>query len=246
MKKNLLMPAVVLSAFALFVAGCGDEPNSLLGLEEPAALAPAVPADATAALSYEITIENLTPATGMGSSQVLSPPVLATHRPAVRMFQVGRTASSELAQIAEDAVNQPMLDRLGASEHVYSALQGGGVIAPGQSATYLIEAAPGFPLLSLATMLVNTNDGFTGLDSFRLPRRGEETLLVGAYDAGSEQNTELVEHIPGPCCGNPFVRVPTAARIRHHPGILGIGDLDPAVWGWQGPVAKVTVRRIEN
>jgi hypothetical protein len=240
MKPTFLLLTVPLLAAPL--TGCNDEASAPAGPDDSPALSAGVGEGDP--LSYELTIENLTPATGMGSSQVLSPPVIATHRPGVRMFRVGRPASSELAQIAEDAVNQPMLDLLGGSRHVYEAIAGGGVIPPGQSATYSITAAPGFPFLSLATMLVNTNDGFTGLDSFRLPRRGAESVLVGAYDAGSEENTELAAHIPGPCCGNPLVRVPTAQAIRHHPGILGVGDLDPDVWGWEGPVARVTVRRL--
>jgi hypothetical protein len=240
-----VFPSVIsLSILALSFGGCLDE-RSPMAPEGSPVLAPAL-TESNSALRYEVTVENLTPATGMGASQVFSPPVLATHGAAARMFRVGRQASAELAQIAEDAVNQPMLDRLNASDHVHSALQGTGVIAPGQSAIYEIESAPGFPFLSLATMLVNTNDGFTGLDTVRLPRRGEQVVLAGAYDAGSEENTELVEHIPGPCCGNPLVRVPTSEPIRHHRGILGIGDLDPAVWGWEGAVARVTIRRVEG
>ncbi|MGQ0721905.1 MAG: spondin domain-containing protein [Candidatus Eiseniibacteriota bacterium] len=243
--KQLLLAAIVTVSFVSMLAGCSDEASAPSEPDASAALSPGV-TEAGPILAYEVTIENLTPATGMGASQVLSPPVLATHRPAVRMFRVGRVASSELAQIAEDAVNQPMLDLLGASEHVHAVAQGGGVILPGHSASYRIETAPGFPFLSLATMLVNTNDAFTGLDSFRLPRRGEEHVLAGAWDAGSETNTELVAHIPGPCCGNPLVRVPTDDPIQPHRGIQGVGDLNPAVWGWDGPVARITVRRVED
>ena len=50
--------------------------------------------------------------------------------------------------------------------------------------------------LSVLTMLVNTNDGFTGLDSLRL-RGHDDTRSVMAYDAGSEQNNEEIALIPG-------------------------------------------------
>jgi hypothetical protein len=171
--------------------------------------------------------------------------VLATHHGDLAMFRVGRLASSELAQIAEDAVNQPMLDRLAGSRRVHDSLAGGGPIVPGGSATYTIEAGPGFTRLSAVWMLVNTNDAFSGLDSIQLPRSGEEVVWVGAYDAGSEENTELFEHIPGPCCMNPLQRVPTSEPIRRHPGISGHGDLDPLTYGWDGPVARVTIRRAD-
>jgi len=94
------------------------------------------------------------------------------------------------------------------------------------------------------TMLVNTNDAFTGLDSRQLVGQGA-VLYKMAYDAGSERNNELKGYIPGPCCGNPFVRDPEGELIRMHPGITGVGELDPAVYGWTGPVAKITIERVD-
>jgi len=35
-------------------------------------------------------------------------------------------------------------------------------------------------------------------------------------------------------------------NVHVHPGIRGIGDLDPRVWGWDGPVAKITIKRIKK
>ena len=65
-----------------------------------------------------------------------------------------------------------------------------------------------------------------------------------AYDAGSERNNELRSHIPGPCCNNPFVRDPEGALIAPHAGITGVGELDPAVYGWDEPVVKITIERL--
>jgi hypothetical protein len=114
----------------------------------------------------------------------------------------------------------------------------GGAIPPGATRTYTVQTSGPFDRLSLLTMLVNTNDGFTGLDSLHLHGNGE-TLETTAYDAGSERNNELAAFIPGPCCNHPFVRDPEGALIRMHEGITGRGDLDPAVYGWQGPVASI-------
>jgi hypothetical protein len=91
-------------------------------------------------------------------------------------------------------------------------------------------------------MLVNTNDAFTGLDALGLSGRGG-TLGTMAYDAGSERNNELASHIPGPCCGNPFVRDPEGALIGPHEGITGRGDLSPATYDWEGPVARISIER---
>jgi hypothetical protein len=96
--------------------------------------------------------------------------------------------------------------------------------------------------LTLLTMLVNTNDAFTGLDSLSIHGKGAVIETV-AYDAGSERNNELAAFIPGPCCNNPFVRDPEGALIRPHDGITGVGDLDPAVYSWPEPAARITVTR---
>ena len=96
---------------------------------------------------------------------------------------------------------------------------------------------------SLVTMLVNTNDAFTGLDSLRLRGRGE-TRSTMAYDGGSEKNNELKSHIPGPCCGSAFVRDPEGALIRPHDGITGVGQLTQALYDWDGPAARIAIERV--
>lgn len=194
--------------------------------------------------TYEITVENLTPATGAGASQPFSPPVLATHRRDLRVFRPGSLASDELAQVAEDAVSGPLVDLLENSDQTNDVVTGDGVILPGAQASYEIQAAAGKRRLSVVFMLVNTNDGFGGLDGVQLPLHGEKVYYVHTWDAGSEENTELATDIPGPCCGSPGQGTPTSEPIRRHIGIHGGGDLDPDVYGWDDPVARVTIRRI--
>ncbi len=194
--------------------------------------------------TYEITVENLTPATGAGARQPFSPPVLATHRRDLRIFRPGSLASDELAQVAEDAVSDPLVAFLENSDQTNDVVTGDGVILPGAQASYEIQAAAGKRRLSAVFMLVNTNDGFGGLDGVQLPLNGEKVYYVRAWDAGSEENTELATDIPGPCCGSPGQGTPTSEPIRLHAGIHGGGDLDPNVYGWDDPVARVTIRRI--
>lgn len=194
---------------------------------------------------YDVTIENLTPATMPGASQPFAPAVVASHNLHTRMFKVGTLASEELAQLAEDAVNGPLVESLSNNPLVYDVQQGDGVVFPGASSTIRIKARPGFLKVSVAAMLVNTNDAFAGVDGLLLPIHGSKTVYAYAYDAGSEKNTESMDHIPGPCCGSPHVRVPTSEPIAVHGGITGVGDLDPAVFGWQGPAAKITVTRVQ-
>ncbi len=119
----------------------------------------------------------------------------------------------------------------------------GGPIPSGGSRTFTVRSSGRFDRLSVLTMLVNTNDAFTGLDALRLRGRGA-TLARMAYDAGSERNNELRGFIPGPCCNHPFVRDPEGELIRPHPGISGAGELDPALYGWQDPVVRFAIQRV--
>jgi hypothetical protein len=196
-------------------------------------------ADSSAQRSWRVTVENLTPA----GSQPLSPPLFAVHGKRVDVWSVGAIANHGVAAIAEDANNAPLESALGQLSGVRDVFTGaGGPIASGESRSYTIQARAGRDRLTLLTMLVNTNDAFTGLDS--LPIRGNRVLHRMAYDAGSERNNELRAFIPGPCCNNPFVRDPEGALIAPHAGITGAGELDPAVYGWDEPVAKITIERL--
>jgi hypothetical protein len=248
MKKLIVLSLIFL--LGLFLISCDDkqplstEPNlnesgDSFG-ENPESLSKRGYAE------FEIKFENLTPETGPGASQPLSPPVIAAHTPLYHVFETYKKASSELGQVAEDAVNGPLVNMLQNSEHVYSVVEGSeGPIFPNASQTYTIMTKIPFVRLSLVSMLVNTNDGFAGIDGIRLPFRGTKVVYLYAYDAGTERNTELTDHIPGPCCGNPLVRVPTNEFIKVHEGIKGNGDLDPQVYGWSGYVAKLTITRIK-
>lgn len=190
---------------------------------------------------YDVTVENLT------GGQPLSPPLIAEHNRRADFWSVGDIANHTLAGIAEDANNGPAVDALNKVRGVGRVATGvdedattPAPIPPGASQTYRVRAEP-WQRLTLVSMLVNTNDAFTGLDSVRLGTR-RTVVRTHAYDAGSEANNQLASHIPGPVGGNPFVREPEGDVIRMHPGVEpGVGDLDPAVHGWTGPVAKITV-----
>ncbi len=121
----------------------------------------------------------------------------------MRLFKRHHYASDVLRQIAEDAVNGPMVERLKNSRKVFDVVEGTGVIFPEGSDSFIIKAKRGYNKLSLVFMLVNTNDAFAGISKAKLPGHGEKVYYLYAYDAGTEKNTELTDHIPGPCCGNP-------------------------------------------
>ena len=157
--------------------------------------------------TYEVTITNLT------SGQPLTPPVVATHGQPLSVFQVGEPASFELKEIAENGNNVPLLDLLGADSNVSTVLQAGppplvpsadpGGTGFPDSVTFMITANQAAKYLSFASMLICTNDGFTGIDSLHLPKRvgASVTVFTNGYDAGTELNSEDFADMVPPCQG---------------------------------------------
>jgi hypothetical protein len=210
---------------------------ALIALAAAALLIPAAGSSPTGERTWDVTITNLTPP----GSQPLSPPLFVVHSGRAEVWSVGEIATHPVAAIAEDADNAPAESALAELPGVSDVFTGaGGPIPPGASRTYTLETNGHFNRLSVVTMLVNTNDAFTGLDSAHLRGHGL-TRSVMAYDAGSERNNEQIAYIPGPCCGHPFVRDPEGALIRMHEGITGRGDLDPAVYDWPGAAARIEI-----
>lgn len=66
---------------------------------------------------------------------------------------------------------------------------------------------------------------------------------VRALDAGSEANTESCQDVPGPPCGSVGVRHTDMAEgtVAVSAGLTGDGDLDAGVYGWEDPVARVSL-----
>jgi hypothetical protein len=188
----------------------------------------------------EVTITNLTRA------QPLSPPVVASHSAnGPQLFVAGEAASSQLAMVAQDAINGPLVSLLEGSPGVVDVQQGAAPIPPGGSATVVVDA-PGFSrLVSLASMLVNTNDAFIAIQHVAVPRHGVTTLFVPAWDAGSEVNDEDCANIPGPACGDTDQSGQAEGGFVHiHNGVHGSPDLDPAIYDWRNPVARIDIRRL--
>ena len=191
--------------------------------------------------TYLITVENLTPA----GSQPLSPVGTVIHGNRTDVWSTGYPASAAVAGVAEDANVPVFVDTYSQTPGVSSALVGGNApIGPGASVSFEIEAGRG-ERLSLVSMLVNTNDAFTGLDAVHLSEP-VQVFEVGAYDAGTELNNEDPAFIPGPAGFGPGVRAPEGGVITPHAGIIGQpGGIDPALYDWDDPVARITVERLD-
>lgn len=194
--------------------------------------------------TYEVTVTNLT------RGQYFTPMIVTTHSSGAALFEPGAEPSAALADLAEggatDGLAMALEDANAAFDIQYT---GGGLIGPGESRTVTIDASlRGYNKLSLAGMLLPTNDTFVGVDA--LPLTALRSTPVDAYafawDAGSEINDESCAHIPGPQCGGePFSMGLGEGYVHISPGIQGVGDLDPADYDWRNPVAMVRVVRVD-
>jgi len=204
-----------------------------------------------------VKIENLT-------SQMYFTPVLAVaHSPQLKLFRTGEPASAGLQAIAEGgdiSIAKAAVENAGAATAAAD-----GLLAPGESVTLVLNTRRWQRYLSLAGMLLPTNDGFAGIDSIRIPwgRRAISTYARG-YDAGTEMNNEVVNGggapgvlgipaDPGGNAGTGGSGVTTTENnvVHVHRGVLGDrdatggeSDLDSSVHRWLNPVARITVYNI--
>jgi Spondin_N len=198
-----------------------------------------------AAAKYEVTVTNLT------RGQVFTPILVASHQEGVRLFELGQPASVELEVLAEGGDTGPLASSLRARADVLEVTDSGSPLPPGHSVTLAVRTTARFDHVSVAAMLVPTNDGFLAINGVEGPHGGQTlTLFSPAYDAGTEGNDERCAHIPGPpsiCAGEGFNASRQGAEgfVHIHAGIHGIGDLVAADRDWRNPVAKVTIRRSE-
>lgn len=194
---------------------------------------------------YEVTITNLT------RGQQFTPILVATHRANIRLFDVGRPASAELATLAEEGDTGPLTSTLLASRDVHAVTNSGALLDPGKSVSVQIATTGTFDRISVASMLIPTNDAFMSVTA-EVPTNLQTLMLSSpAYDSGTERNDETCASIPGPSfveCGGPGGGgKPSGGEegfVHIHAGIHGIGNFMPSNRDWRNPVARILVRRI--
>ncbi len=195
---------------------------------------------------FEVTVTNLT------RGQQFTPILVASHREGVRLFDLGSPASAELATLAEQGDTAPLMTLLAGMPEVRGIATSAGLLDPGASVTIFVEGGGRFDRLSLASMLIPTNDGFFAINDHEGPDGNRTIMLFSpAYDAGSEINDELCASIPGPffdeCGGGGGGGMPAGGEegyVHIHAGIHGIGDLNASERDWRNPVARITIRRV--
>lgn len=154
----------------------------------------------------------------------------ATHSGGTGIFSVGQPASLGVKEIAENGNLAPLIAALEADPRVsHPVAAGAPLVPPGpplfgtfdDEVTLTIEADPEARFLSYVSMLICTNDGFTGIDRLRLPNQVGDALSVAtaSYDAGTGVSTEDFADIVPPC--QPLMGVSS--------GEPGTGMSDPAL-----------------
>jgi hypothetical protein len=203
-------------------------------------------ASSSFAAEFAVTVTNLT------RGQTFTPILVASHEAGVHLFELGQPASDELATLAEEGNVASLTAKLLAMPTVRDVANSGSLLPPGGSVTVVVATGGRANHVSVAAMLIPTNDGFFALNGVAGPT-GNATLILfsPAYDSGSEVNDELCASIPGPNfteCGGPGGGAAVVGGeegfVHIHAGIHGIGDLDPALRDWRNPVAKIAIRRI--
>lgn len=203
------------------------------------------------AADISVTVTNLT------AGMYFTPLFIGAHDDQFSLFELGEMASPQLEALAE------MGDGSGLADWVMNT---GGVSAsnntpmlPGSMSATIDLTTGDNPYLSVASMLLPTNDAFFALNHWMIPTEaGTYTMTVHAYDSGTEANNEILggdaDNIPKPPfianagTGATGVNAMAEGFVHVHRG--GLGD-DDAMGGasdlmnnlhrWVGPVAKITV-----
>ena len=190
--------------------------------------------------TYAVSITNLT----RGVS--FTPIMVATHREGFRLYNLGAPPSDALADMAESGNTGPLAAIINATPKARTA-SSSGLLEAGKTVTVTVASLKESNTMSLAAMMLPTNDGFVGVTNVPLPK-GKQVLtyLSNGHDAGSEPNDELCSNIPGPTCrgqgGSPGVGGEGFVHI--HAGIHGIGNLEASEYDWRNPIARITVRQV--
>jgi hypothetical protein len=206
-------------------------------------------AGAPTTATYRVSLTNIT------NNQPMSPPAVILHTDGYTAWRLGEAVSEAIERLAEAGDPSDLISEALANPNVLGATSGSGVILPGAEDNFEISvASSALTRVSIATMLVNTNDAFSGIDDRSLGNLtvgSSITFTVPAYDAGTEANSEDAASVPGPAGGGEgFNTLRNDVNwVRVHPGVISFEDgltgstLDGS-HRFDNPVIKLTITRI--
>ncbi|MEW8027204.1 MAG: spondin domain-containing protein [Candidatus Thiodiazotropha sp.] len=213
----------------------------------------------TPALAQDLTIS----ITNLTHGSYFTPLLVAAHAGGNHFFQLGTSASTNLQAMAEGGDISGLSTDMSAVNADLVENPVGGLLAPGATTTFDLTNSATNDHLSLAAMVLPTNDGFVGVDSLSIPTTpGTYHYNLNAYDAGTEANDEVINGAgapgaagvpadPGSHNGTGATGVTTSETNTHvhiHRGVLGdsdqsggVSDLDSSVHRWLNPVASLVI-----
>lgn len=200
---------------------------------------------------FEISVTNAT------NGQPLTPVAAVAHTAGYQPWALGSAASMGLEMLAEGGDVSQFITEADADTNVAATTSStSGPFGPGATETVMLEVEPSSDLqISVAAMLANTNDAFTGLANVAVGSllAGDSlTMMARVYDAGTEGNSESMASMPGPAAGGEGFN---AARddsdyVSIHAGVVTADDgLTTSALNeshrWIGPAAKITITRMQ-
>jgi hypothetical protein len=232
MATHSIWPAL---GFTVLLSACGGSNNSTPLPETPTPVT----------YSYEVSVTNLTQA------QPLSPIAVVLHNEG-GLFDVGVSASVALENLAESGDNSQVLEM----DLVLASESGVGVIMPGMSEMVSVSITDTQPMmLSTATMLVNTNDAFSGFSGMSIENMAVGEIIsfqTGSYDSGTEKNSETMATIPGPAAGGEGFNAERddVDFVSMHTGVTSRDDglIQSALTQahrFDNPTLEISVKRVE-
>ncbi|MEY8200961.1 MAG: spondin domain-containing protein [Colwellia sp.] len=221
-------------------------------------LALALASSTTMAQELSITVTNLT------QGLYFTPVITAAHTSDNHIFTASDMASVELQAMAEGGDISGLVSILTNADANINENPAAGLLAPAMSASFDLANDSANTHLSLAAMVLPSNDGFVGLDSWKIPEEvGTYTVFLNAYDAGTEANNELrgsgalgEAGMPVPPPLDPLLGINGTGvtdmesnnKVHIHRGSLGdsdmsagTSDINNSVQRWLNPIAKLTI-----
>lgn len=151
---------------------------------------------------YTVQITNLTHA------QPFAPAAVILHESGFYSFMDGQPASMGIEVMAEGGDPSMVIDEAMNSTDFLDAQNSGGILPPSSMGDVMTLVVPELDAddlrLTITTMLVNTNDAFTGLNAANVSDMAvgdSKTFMTVTWDAGTEANTETAATMPGPAAG---------------------------------------------
>ncbi len=139
---------------------------------------------------YTVTVENLTDA------QPMSPVALLTHSDTDLLFTIGSPVSQAVELLAEGGDNSAVL-KYGKQRNVEEAVSGKAPLPPGASDEFsLYVTNPHTRYLSMASMLVNTNDALVAETDINISACVRDRVLPCWYRRGMSARKETANPRP--------------------------------------------------